>query len=60
MMKVSATAQLPTLNGSKYPQQLCKHWAHNLAMDFTAERGTRLPFPATPVVPSGRRMRWSR
>ena len=44
MMKVSATAQLPTLNGSKYLQQLCKHWAHNLAVDFTAERGT-ITFP---------------
>ena len=43
-MTVSATAQVPTPNGSKYLQQLCKHWAHNLAVDFTPERGT-VTFP---------------
>ena len=36
-MGVSATAQVPTTSGSKYLQQLCKHWAHNLAVDFTAD-----------------------
>jgi uncharacterized protein len=43
-MTVSATAQVPTANGGKYLQQLCKHWAHNLAVDFTAERAT-VTFP---------------
>ncbi len=39
-MTHSATAQVPTTNGSRYLQQLCKHWAHNLTVDFTPERGT--------------------
>jgi uncharacterized protein len=43
-MGVSATAQVSTTSGSKYLQQLCKHWAHNLAVDFTADRGT-VTFP---------------
>lgn len=43
-MTVSSTAMVPTTSGSKYLQQLCKHWAHNLAVDFTAERGT-VTFP---------------
>lgn len=37
---VHSTAQVPTSSGSKYLQQLCKHWAHNLTVEFTAERGT--------------------
>lgn len=36
----SAVAAVPTTNGSKYLQQLCKHWSHNLAVEFTTERGT--------------------
>ena len=44
MSAVSATAMVPTANGSRYLQQLCKHWAHNLTVEFTAERGT-LTFP---------------
>ena len=36
----SSTAQVPTTSGSRYLQQLCKHWAHNLAVEFTAEQGT--------------------
>ena len=39
-MMLHSTAQVPTTSGSKYLQQLCKHWAHNLAVEFTAERGT--------------------
>jgi uncharacterized protein len=37
---VSATARVPTAQGSKYLQQLCKHWSHNLAVDFTPDHGT--------------------
>ena len=33
-------ARVPTANGSRYLQQLCKHWSHNLAVEFTAERGS--------------------
>jgi hypothetical protein len=36
----SATTAVPTASGSRYLQQLCKHWAHNLMVEFTAERGT--------------------
>lgn len=39
-----STAQVPTTSASKYLQQLCKHWAHNLAVEFTADRGT-VTFP---------------
>ena len=54
----SATALVPTRNGSRYLQQLCKHWSHNLAVEFTAEQGKvvfpkdarGLSFPADAVV----------
>jgi len=36
----SAVATVPTASGSKYLQQLCKHWQHNLAVEFTPEHGT--------------------
>lgn len=39
-MAVTSTARVATAHGSQYLQQLCKHWAHNLAVDFTAVRGT--------------------
>ena len=39
-MSVSATALVPTAHGSKYMQQLCKHWAHNLTVDFDAVKGS--------------------
>ena len=40
----SVTASVPTAHASKYLQQLCKHWQHNLAVEFTAEHGT-VTFP---------------
>lgn len=40
LTKVSATALVPTASASKYLQQLCKHWQHNLAVEFTPENGT--------------------
>jgi uncharacterized protein len=40
----SATATVPTANGSRYLQQLCKHWQHNLAVEFTPDHGT-VAFP---------------
>jgi hypothetical protein len=39
-MNPSATASVPTQSASKYLQQLCKHWQHNLAVEFTAHHGT--------------------
>lgn len=43
-MTASATAVVPTAQASRYLQQLCKHWSHNLKVDFTAREGTVL-FP---------------
>ncbi len=43
-MSVAAEARVPTAHASRYLQQLCKHWSHNLAVEFTAERGT-IVFP---------------
>ena len=39
-----ATAVVPTTHASRYLQQLCKHWQHNLAVSFTAEQGS-ITFP---------------
>ena len=36
----STQAAVPTASGSRYFQQLCKHWSHNLTVAFTAEHGT--------------------
>ncbi|MXO74553.1 DUF2218 domain-containing protein [Altererythrobacter aerius] len=43
-MSASATARVPTQSASRYLQQLCKHWEHNLAVTFDASRGT-IVFP---------------
>jgi hypothetical protein len=43
-MGISATANVPTAHASRYLQQLCKHWQHNLAVSFTPEHGT-VAFP---------------
>jgi uncharacterized protein len=40
----STDAAVPTAHGSRYLQQLCKHWAHNLTVAFTPEHGT-IAFP---------------
>lgn len=40
----AAIARVPTASGSRYLQQLCKHWQHNMPVEFTAERGT-VTFP---------------
>ena len=43
-MSVAAAAQLATPHASKYLQQLCKHWAHNLEVTFDPQSG-RVVFP---------------
>ncbi|MCB2049585.1 MAG: DUF2218 domain-containing protein [Novosphingobium sp.] len=35
----SYSARVPTANGSRYLQQLCKHWSHRFDVDFTSDRG---------------------
>lgn len=35
--------RIATPSASKYLQQLCKHWSHKFAVDFTPETG-RVPF----------------
>ena len=44
MSELTAVAAVPTTNASRYIQQLCKHWSHNLEVAFTAEEGT-ITFP---------------
>lgn len=40
----AAVARVPTASASRYLQQLCKHWQHNMAVVFTPEHGT-VTFP---------------
>ena len=40
----SATARVPTTNGSKYVQQLCKHWSHKLEVELSPDSGV-VKFP---------------
>lgn len=35
----ASESRVPTAHGSKYLQQLCKHWSHKLEVEFTPERG---------------------
>lgn len=37
---ITARALVPTASAGKYLQQLCKHWSHNLQVEFTPENGT--------------------
>jgi hypothetical protein len=41
---VASTASVATTSASRYLQQLCKHWQHNLSVEFDASRGT-IVFP---------------
>jgi hypothetical protein len=36
-------ARVPTASASRYLQQICKHWSHKFAVEFTPEKG-RVPF----------------
>lgn len=40
---VRSEAQVPTTSASRYLQQICKHWSHKFAVEFTPERGL-VPF----------------
>ncbi len=39
-MTISSIARVPTASAGKYLQQLCKHWQHNLTVEFTPDHGT--------------------
>ncbi|MET3826944.1 hypothetical protein ABIC16_002637 [Sphingomonas sp. PvP055] len=39
-MAYVAIARVPTAHASKYLQQTCKHWEHNLTVTFSATHGT--------------------
>jgi hypothetical protein len=39
----TSQARIPTAAASRYLQQVCKHWSHKFAVEFTPEQGT-IPF----------------
>ncbi|PHP65848.1 2,4-dihydroxyhept-2-ene-1,7-dioic acid aldolase [Zhengella mangrovi] len=41
----SAAARVPTAAGSRYLQQLSKHWAHKFPVNFTPEK-SRIELPS--------------
>jgi hypothetical protein len=41
-------ATVETASASRYLRQLCKHWSHKFAVEFTPEHGT-IPFDPTRV-----------
>jgi hypothetical protein len=43
-MSHGSTVRVPTTHASRYLQQLCKHWSHNLAVEFDETKGT-VTFP---------------
>src|SRR5262245_47663379 len=43
-MTYDSTVRVPTAHASRYLQQLCKHWAHNLTVEFDATKG-QVTFP---------------
>ena len=43
-MTIASTVRVPTAKGSRYLQQLCKHWSHNLAVEFDETEG-KVVFP---------------
>jgi hypothetical protein len=40
----TSLAAVPTPHGSRYLQQLCKHWSHNLQVEYDAQQG-KVVFP---------------
>ena len=44
-----AKASVPTTDGPKYVQQLCKHWSHRLEVDLSEGKGL-VRFPAAVVT----------
>jgi hypothetical protein len=48
----ASNARVATSNASRYLQQVCKHWSHKFAVEFTPERG-RVPFAEDRVCSFG-------
>lgn len=46
---LESTARFETENGSKYLQQLCKHFAHKVTVDYT-ETDARCELPPGPAT----------
>jgi len=38
-MPFESASNVPTAHASRYLQQLCKHWSHNLVVTFDTKRG---------------------
>ena len=36
---IECTAHVPTTNGARYIEQLCKHWSHKLSVEHRAGHG---------------------
>lgn len=45
---MTLTATVPTTHGSRYLQQLCKHWSHKFETSFDADKG-EIAFPMGPI-----------
>lgn len=43
------SASVPTPKASRYMQQLAKHWAHKMAVEYDAERAM-VPFPTAALT----------
>jgi hypothetical protein len=43
-MAFQSAARIPMTKASRYLQQLCKHWSHNLTVEFTPDAG-KVVFP---------------
>ncbi|SDN65454.1 hypothetical protein SAMN05216196_1011202 [Lutimaribacter pacificus] len=39
-MTITETGTFATSNGARYLQQLCKHFAHKIPVEYDAEKGT--------------------
>ena len=48
-MAIIETARYETSNGSKYLQQLCKHFAHKIAVEYDDHRGSAA-LPTGPAI----------
>src|SRR5258708_5930291 len=49
VISMIVSASVPTANGSKYMQQLCKHWSHKQEVELSEQRGV-VRFPAAVVA----------